>query len=106
MECKSLRDVATELEALNANVYAISLDEVQALAKFAKKQSLGYRLLSDPDGSAARKYGALGKRGRWASRMTFIVDDQGILRYAFEKVGVRSHGADVVAQITALKKSG
>ena len=70
-------------------------------AAFAKKERLNFSLLSDPDGSAAHKY-AVARPGRpVARRVTFVIDDKGVLRHIAEKVDVRAHG-DQLAEI--LKK--
>ena len=95
--------MAKELAEMKIDVYAVSLDDVATLKKFAEKESFTYRLLSDADASSAKKYGALGRSGRWASRVTFIIDDAGVLRHVFEKVSVRSHGDDVIEKCRALR---
>jgi len=84
-------------------VYGISLDDVSALADFAKEQKLNFSLLSDPDGSAATKYGALMPNGHYASRITFIIDPSGVIRQIDSKVNVLSHGTDLAQLIHKLK---
>lgn len=85
------------------NVYAISLDDVEDLASFAEKQELNFQLLSDPDGSAASKFGVLTRRG-YASRTTFILDEKGVLREIIGKVDVKAHGANLVKRIQKLQQ--
>ena len=102
MQVCSLRDVAEKLEQLGVSVYAMSLDDVAAQKAFAEAQELNFGLLSDTDGSAARKYGVLGKRG-YAQRVTFLIDDKGVLRHIDREVKVRSHGADLVALVERIK---
>ena len=84
-------------------MYGASLDDVAALAAFAKAQELEYGLLSDPDGSAARKYGVLRSGRPFASRRTFVIDDKGVLRHIDEKVDVRNHGSDLTELIRKLQ---
>ena len=50
----------------------------------------------------ASKYDVL-MRGRFARRVTFLVDPEGVLRHIDRKVRVESHGADIAARIEALK---
>jgi peroxiredoxin len=79
---------------------------VAAQAAFAKAQKIEFELLSDPDASVGAKYGALRPRPRrpaFARRVTFIIDDQGVLRHIDEKVDVRGHGAALVRIIEKLK---
>lgn len=84
-------------------MYGASLDDVASLAKFAKDQELEFSLLSDPDGSAATRYGVLSGKARWASRVTFVIDEQGVLRAIEDGVKVRTHGEDLVKLIERLK---
>jgi len=75
---------------------------VADLSIFAEEQELDFELLSDPDGSAAEKYGVL--RGGFANRITFVLDEKGVLRHIEKKVRVKSHGDDLVSVIERLKK--
>ena len=99
----SLRDAATDLDQLGVRVYGVSLDDVAALAAFAEAQELTFPLLSDPDGSVARKYGALMAGRPFARRVTFVIDGAGVLRHVDEEVDVTKHGADLAALIEKLK---
>ena len=84
-------------------VFGASLDDVQSLADFAEAQELNFGLLSDPDGSAAHKYGVLPKEGRYARRVTFVIDDQGVLRHIDDGVQVSTHGTDIVELVRELQ---
>lgn len=99
----SLRDAAEALETIGVDVYAASLDSVQELAAFAAKQKLAFSLLSDPDGSLAKKYGVLNASGQYADRVTFVLDDQGIVRKVVDKVDVKTHGEDLATLVEDLK---
>ncbi len=83
-------------------VYGLSLDDVSDLKKFAEAQTLNFELLSDPDGSAAAKYGVLPPNGRFTQRVTFIIDDKGVLRHIDKEVDVNAHGmqlADLIVEL-------
>lgn len=84
-------------------MFGISTDDVAAQAAFAKAQNLHYPLLADQSGAAARAYGVLMERRPYARRVTFVVDDKGILRHVFEKVDVRAHGKEVADVLKRLK---
>lgn len=99
----SLRDAAEALDALEVDICAISTDGVATQAKFAESESLGFALLSDPDGSAAQKYDALMEKMPYAKRLTFVVDDKGVLRKIDTGVRVGTHGKDLVEAIKALQ---
>lgn len=83
-------------------MFGISLDDVKTQAAFAKAQEVDFMLLSDPDGSAARKYGVFA--GRFASRATFVIDETGKLLHIDNSVNVSSHGDDVVALVKKLQE--
>ena len=72
--------------------------------KFHTDQELNFPLLSDPDGSAAAKYGALMEGRPFARRVTFVIDPQGVLRAIDEQVQVSSHGADVIELVESLRE--
>ena len=64
-------------------------------------------LLSDSNHKAARAYGVLLPNGM-ASRVTFVIDRDGIIRHVDTKVNVRSHGKDLEAALAQVagKKPG
>jgi peroxiredoxin Q/BCP len=77
---------------------------VKELAAFAEAQKAPYRMLSDPDGSVAAKYGVLDPSGKYAQRVTFVLDEQGVLRTVLDKVDVKTHGEDLAVLIDELKQ--
>ena len=85
------------------DVFTASMDSVQELAQFAEKQKALYAMLSDPEGSVATKYGVLDPSGKYAQRVTFVIDDKGILRKVVDQVNVKTHGEDLAALVDELK---
>lgn len=85
-------------------VLGCSLDDVASQAAFVKQQELNFPLLSDPDGSAAAKLGAMMQDKPYAARVTFVVDDRGVVRLVDTGVKVDSHGRDLVEAIRGLKR--
>ena len=83
-------------------VYGLSTDDVKSQAQFAKEQELNFQLLSDPDGSMARKYDVLWREA-YTKRVTFVIDPKGVLRAIDDGVQVKSHGADLVALLERLQ---
>lgn len=100
----SLRDAAGDFERLGVTVYGISRDDVAALAAFARAQELAFPLLSDPDGSAAAKYGVQMPDRPFARRVTFVLDERGIVRHVGDRVDVERHGAELVERIRELRR--
>lgn len=87
-------------------VYGVSLDDVASQRAFHDAHELGFALLSDADGSAAAKLGAMSPRGAYARRVTFVIDPEGILRRIDEQVDVGAHGADLAAWIREAQRDG
>lgn len=87
-ELCSVRDEITYYDKMNATVFGISIDTPFALAKWKEEQGLNMDLLSDFNKEAIEAYetkydvfGAMGFKGV-AKRSAFIIDKEGILRYA------------------------
>ena len=88
---------------MGVKVFGASLDDVESQAKFAKQQGLNFPLLSDPDGSAAGRFGVLMEGKPYTNRTTIVLDEKGIVRLVETKVNVNSHGKDLVEAIRKLK---
>lgn len=85
------------------DVYGISMDSVADQAKFTKAQELNFPLLSDPDGSAVEKYEVRMENRPLAARVTFVIDERGVVRHVDREVKVDTHGADLVALVKRLR---
>ncbi|MFF8840143.1 peroxiredoxin [Streptomyces sp. NPDC015130] len=73
-EACHFRDLAAEFRAVGARPVGISTDGVERQLEFAERHSLGYPLLSDPDGAVRDRFGV--KRGfslAPTKRITFVI---------------------------------
>src|SRR5436190_24313542 len=82
-----LRDDYSFYEGLNCIVLGCSTDTLFVLAKYKEAQNINFDLLSDYPKEACAAYGA--QYGKWlynisgnAKRSAFIIDGDGIIRYA------------------------
>jgi len=97
-----IRDSHAEFDQLNTIVLGISPDAPARLQRFIDKQELNFDLLSDEDHSIAETYGVwamkkfMGKEFMGIHRITFIIDEQGVLRHIMKKVKTKSHHDDVL----------
>ena len=73
-------DIA-KLQTAGAVVFGISVDSREANAKFASEQGITFPLLSDPTKEVTKSYGVLNRYIRLASRTTFVVDREGVIRH-------------------------
>ncbi len=82
----SFRDDVSLLHAVNADVYGISTDSVQAITDFHRKHQLNYTLLADNDAKVTEAYGAKMPMLKLAKRWTFILDTDLIIRHIDNQV--------------------
>jgi peroxiredoxin Q/BCP len=110
-EACDFRDNLARVQALGAQVYGISRDSLKSHQNFIAKQSLPFRLLSDPDLALLKPLGAFGKKVMYGKEMegiirsTFLIDPKGVLRHVWPKVSVKGHVAEVLAKLAELQKS-
>ena len=80
-------------------VVGISPDKPEKLAKFRERDGLSIPLLSDPDKSVMKAYGAFGEKKLYGKvvegviRSTFVIDEQGKIEVAQYNVKATGHVA-------------
>jgi peroxiredoxin Q/BCP len=83
---RQLQHYETEREkmvATGATLWAISTDTLELHERMAKSYALSFPLLADPGGKVAAQYGVRSLLGS-ARRSIFVVDREGVIRYAHE----------------------
>jgi peroxiredoxin Q/BCP len=78
----SVRDRWDDYLATGAEVVGISGDSIESHRKFAAHHKLPLRLLSDSEGTVSRSYGARSLIPGKVARSVFVIDSEGIVRYA------------------------
>lgn len=74
------RDLGSEFEAVGAQRVGISPDKVEKQKQFSEKHAFDFPLLSDPEGTVARQFGARRKLSPIATRrVTFVIDTDGMI---------------------------
>ena len=110
-EACDFRDNLARVQPLGAQVYGISRDSLKSHQGFIAKQSLSFRLLSDPECTLLKPLGAFGKKIMYGKevegiiRSTFLVDPKGIIRHIWPKVSVKGHVGAVIEALADLQKS-
>jgi len=106
-EASRFRDDIGVLDDLNAAVVGVSVDDTQSHAEFARKYTLPFPLLSDPDGKTAAAYGSLLNLGviRFARRHTFIIAPDGRIAARFDKVDPARHAQQVAHTLKTLQQA-
>lgn len=101
---KQACDFTESLDSLQAHGYTvigISPDKPEKLAKFRERDHLTITLLSDPDKSVMKEWGAFGEKMMYGKRVTgvirstFVVDDEGRIEHAWYNVKATGHVAKI-----------
>ena len=86
----------------NIQIIGCSADSPTKQKKFCDKQEFQYPLLCDESHEMLKTYGVWGKKkfmGReymGISRMTYVIDEEGIIIQVYEKVKTISHVKDIL----------
>ncbi len=97
VQAQGLRDIQSELEKQNVVVLGISPDAVKRLPKFIEKENLNFTLLSDEDHAVADAFGVwgpkkfMGKEYDGIHRLSFLIDEQGVIEHVFNKFKTKEH---------------
>lgn len=93
------RDSLTELTDAGYVVLGVSKDKPERLAKFAERDKLTFPLLSDPDLTVHKAYGAYGTKTMYGKttvgvlRSTFVIGPDGTVERALYNVKATGHVA-------------
>lgn len=97
VQAQSLRDSKAQLDDKNLVVLGISPDAVKRLTKFTERDELNFTLLSDEDHAVADAYGVwglkkfMGKEYDGIHRISFLVDENGVIEHVFDKFKTKDH---------------
>ena len=103
IEACDFRDNIAAIEAEDAVVLGVSLDDVASHEQFRDKFELPFALLADTDHSVSDAFGVYGKQKfkdfeyMGVARVTFIIGKDGTIAKVWPKVDPNGHGEDVLA---------
>ena len=101
-EACAFRDVYDQILEKGAVVIGVSADSTASHGKFREKFNLPFYLVSDPDKTVIRKYEAWGEKKMYGKtsegifRVTYIIDENGVIVKAFPKVKPEEHAAQIL----------
>ncbi|EWM12823.1 MULTISPECIES: peroxiredoxin [unclassified Kutzneria] len=83
-ELCQVRDDLAEYQNDQVQVIGVSVDTPFSLKAWAEKEGYTFPLLSDfwPHGATAQAYGVFNDKAGMALRGTFLIDTQGVIRFA------------------------
>lgn len=101
-EACNLRDNHQALQAAGYVVIGVSSDSVKSHMNFVNKYELPFDLLADENKSTHEAYGTwieksmYGRKYMGTDRVTFIIDEQGVVEKIIEKVKTKEHTAQIL----------
>ncbi len=108
-EAVGFTEALPALKKLGAKVVGISKDSVASHCGFRDKMGIAFPLLSDPDLSVHKAFGAWGKKTMYGKqvegtiRSTFLIAPDGTIARAWRSVKVDGHVDAVVAALEEAK---
>lgn len=100
LELKGILEQWPQFQRRRVGIIGISPDPVPALAEFAKATGCPFDLCSDMDHRIAEEWGVWSEGKQM--RATFLLNDKGVIRRAWPRVNVYTHGADLLRAIDEL----
>lgn len=99
-------EVMPEFKKHNAELLAISVDNIWSHLAFSKDRKLNFPVLADfePKGVVSRKYGAYKEKIGESARALFVIDDKGVIRWSHLSPDGLNPGADGI--LSALENLG
>lgn len=96
MEAHEFREMYEEFQRRGADVIGVSSDDVDTHRRFADEHELPFTLLSDADDQAREMYGAWSALGT-PDRVTYLIDQQGVVRMVFSsQMQPRKHAPEAM----------
>ncbi len=100
MEGQGFRDDYEKFKQKNTLVYGVSLDNEADNKAFAEKYSFPFPLLCDVNRELSLAYHAVaGSDDGYASRISYVIDEQGKIAEAIEKVDTKTHSSDLCSRL-------
>lgn len=101
-EACNLRDNYDGLLNAGYEILGVSTDDEKSHKKFIDKQNLPFKLLADTEKDIHTKYGTwveksmYGRKYMGTARVTFIIDENGVISNIIEKVKTKDHAAQIL----------
>ncbi|WNH10218.1 thioredoxin-dependent thiol peroxidase [Thalassobellus suaedae] len=102
VEACNLRDNYEVLKAQGYVLLGVSADSEKKQANFKSKYEFPFPLLADEDKTVINAFGVwgpkkfMGKEYEGIHRMTFIIDENGVVERVIEKVNTKDHAAQIL----------
>ena len=102
-EACMFRDSFAELEGHGATVIGVSADDDASHVKFADRYRLPFSLVADADRALSKRFGVARPLGLGAWRITYVIDQAGVVRGAFHhELSMQKHVTEVQDALSKL----
>jgi peroxiredoxin Q/BCP len=102
----AFRDAYEDFTTAGAVVIGVSSDSTASHQQFAEGKKLPFLLLSDTDGTLRKAYGVPKTLGLFPGRVTYVIDQQGIVRLVFNsQLFGGKHVTQALAMVRQLARS-
>jgi peroxiredoxin Q/BCP len=101
-EACNLRDNYAALQEAGYTIIGVSADTIESHKKFAEKYNLPFSLLADPEKKIISAYQAWGKKKLYGKeyegtlRITYIIDENGIISRIIKNVKPEQHASQIL----------
>jgi peroxiredoxin Q/BCP len=97
-QAMSFRDAYEKYQGKDMVVLGVSRDDEASHQKFKEKYGLPFTLLTDVSGEITKAYDVDG--GGYAQRVTYIIDEKGMITHVESKVKTDTHAEDLLASMS------
>lgn len=103
IQANEFTELLDDFDAAGASVVGISTDDCFSHQAFRDKYGLKVTMLSDVDGDVSNAYGVMQEREKdgvkkvGPVRSTFVIDPQGVIKYAEYGVAPKGHAQKILA---------
>lgn len=111
VEACNLRDNYKVLQKKGYEILGVSTDSEKSHQKFIEKQQLPFSLLADTEKKIHEKYGTwveksmYGRKYMGTARVTFVIDDKGVIEEIIEKVDTKNHTSQILGDMQPAKNT-
>lgn len=101
----NLRDNFSQLREKGFEVIGVSPDSEKSHQGFTSKHELPFELIADTDKNLLKAYGAWGEKKMYGKtyegviRITFIIDENGVIEKIIKKVDTKNHSAQILKEM-------
>ena len=106
IEGQRLRDEFQNFKQANTVILGMSADTVKSQNNFCNKQNFPFQLLSDTEKTTIRAYEAIGMKKMYGReyegifRISYLIDEKGIIEKVYSKVKPKEHSSEVLKDIS------